>query len=84
MAVYDNMVFGLKLRKVADIKKDKKENPILDENGNTIPVTLEYEHFPLSLGDYVLVLSNCNKPHNFRESKYNERRAEIESALEIL
>ena len=41
--------------------------------------TLEYEHIPLELGDYVLVLSNCNKPHNLRESKYNERRGEVRS-----
>ena len=46
--------------------------------------TLQHEHIPLSLGDYVLVLSNCNKPHNLRESKYNERRAEVEAALAIL
>ena len=46
--------------------------------------TLEYEHIPLQLGEYVLVLSNCNKPHNLRESKYNERRAEVETALAVL
>ena len=46
--------------------------------------TLEYEHIPLTLGEYVLVLSNCNKPHNLRESKYNERREEVEQALTIL
>ena len=42
MTVYDNMAFGLKLRKVADIKKDKQGNPVLDENGNTIPVMRKY------------------------------------------
>lgn len=46
--------------------------------------TLAYEHIPLDLQDYVLVLANCNKPHNLRESKYNERRAEVEKALQIL
>ena len=46
--------------------------------------TLRYEHVPLELGEYVLVLSNCNKPHNLRESKYNERRAEVEAALAVL
>ena len=46
--------------------------------------TLQYEHVPLELGEYVLVLSNCNKPHNLRESKYNERRAEVETALAVL
>ena len=42
MTVYDNMAFSLKLRKVADIKKDKRGNPVLDENGNTIPVMRKY------------------------------------------
>jgi len=46
--------------------------------------TLEYEHIPLNLRDFVLVLANCNKPHNLRESKYNERRNEVEIALKIL
>ena len=36
------------------------------------------------VGRYVLVLANCNKPHNLRESKYNERRSEVEFALEVL
>ena len=36
MTVYDNMAFGLKLRKVADVKRDKEGNPILDANGNKI------------------------------------------------
>ncbi len=44
--------------------------------------TLEYQYVPLELGDYTLVISNCNKPHNLVESKYNERREQAESALE--
>lgn len=39
------------------------------------------EYVPLDLGEYVLVLANCNKPHSLVESKYNERRAEVEEAL---
>ena len=46
--------------------------------------TLEYTYVPLDLKEYVLVLSNCNKPHNLRESKYNERREEVEIALKLL
>ena len=42
MTVYDNMAFGLKLRKVADVKRDKSGNPILDENGNQIHVMRKY------------------------------------------
>lgn len=43
--------------------------------------TLEYEYVPLRLGEYCLVVANCNKPHNLVESKYNVRRQEVEKAL---
>ena len=43
--------------------------------------TLEYEYVPLELGEYCIVVANCNKPHNLVESKYNERREEVETAL---
>lgn len=46
--------------------------------------TLEYEYVPLQLGEYCLVVANCNKPHNLVESKYNVRRQEVETALKIL
>lgn len=43
--------------------------------------TLEYEYVPLKLGEYCIVVANCNKPHNLVESKYNVRRHEVEVAL---
>lgn len=43
--------------------------------------TLAYEYVPLKLGEYCLVVANCNKPHNLVESKYNVRRQEVETAL---
>ena len=46
--------------------------------------TLAYEYVPLELGDYALVVANCNKPHNLVESKYNVRRSEVEQALKII
>ena len=46
--------------------------------------TLEYEYVPLDLGEYRLIVANCNKPHNLVESKYNERRAEVEEALKTI
>ncbi len=46
--------------------------------------TLSYEYVPLALGDYALVVANCNKPHNLVESKYNVRRQEVETALNII
>lgn len=45
---------------------------------------IEHEYVPFKLGENTLVISNCNKPHNLVESKYNERRAETEDALEKL
>ena len=46
--------------------------------------TLAYEYVPLKLGEYCLVVANCNKPHNLVESKYNVRRQEVEVALKTL
>ena len=46
--------------------------------------TLEYEYVPLELGEYALVVANCNKPHNLVESKYNVRRQEVETALKAI
>lgn len=46
--------------------------------------TLEYEYIPFALKNYGVVVANCNKPHNLVESKYNERRGEVEEALLLL
>ncbi len=46
--------------------------------------TLECRQIPIDTGEYSLVIINTNKPHNLVESKYNERRAETETALSIL
>ena len=46
--------------------------------------TLDYEYVPLQLGEYCLVVANCNKPHNLVESKYNVRRQEVETALKAI
>lgn len=46
--------------------------------------TLAYEYVPLRLGDYAIIVANCNKPHALVESKYNERRAEVEAALKTI
>ena len=48
MTVYENIAFGLRLRKIPDIKKKlvtikKKGEPVLDENGNVIPLIKRYE-----------------------------------------
>lgn len=54
----------------------KKDHAILLDCSN-----LEYEYVPLKLGEYCIVVANCNKPHNLVESKYNVRRHEVEVAL---
>ena len=46
--------------------------------------TLDCQYVPIDLGDYSFVIINSKKPHALGESKYNERRAETEEALEIL
>ena len=46
--------------------------------------TLEYELVPLDLGDHVIVIMNTNKRRELADSKYNERRAECEKAVEEL
>ena len=45
---------------------------------------VEHEYIPLETGDFVFVIANCNKPHSLSESRYNERRAETETALTLL
>ena len=46
--------------------------------------TLEYEHIPLKLDGYKIVLTNTNIKHSLGNSKYNERRKECEEGLSIL
>ncbi len=42
MTVYDNMAFGLKLRRIDDVKRDSLGNPVLDDNGEEIPIKRKY------------------------------------------
>ena len=46
--------------------------------------TLDYEYIPVVLKDCAFVIANSNKKRSLQESKYNERRAETDAALEIL
>ncbi|WP_073507922.1 galactokinase [Streptobacillus notomytis] len=61
---------------VAMGKKDKAI--LLDCN------TLIYEYVPVILEDEYIIISNTNKRRGLADSKYNERRAECEKALEEL
>lgn len=46
--------------------------------------TLKYSYAPVKLDDYNIIIMNTNKRRELADSKYNERRAECEKALEIL
>ena len=46
--------------------------------------TLEYEYAPIHLKNEKIVIMNTNKKRGLGDSKYNERRAECEKALEEL
>lgn len=46
--------------------------------------SLKYEEIPFVLGDNVLVIAGTNKKRQLADSKYNQRRAECEKALEII
>ena len=46
--------------------------------------TLEYDLVPLDLKDNVVVIMNTNKRRELADSKYNERRAECETAVSEL
>lgn len=57
----------------------KKDEAILLDCGS-----LEYSYAKIELLDNTLVIMNTNKRRALNESKYNERRAECDEALEIL
>ena len=45
---------------------------------------LTYENVPLVLGEFSLIITNTNKRRGLTDSKYNERRAECDKAVELL
>jgi len=46
--------------------------------------SLEYEYFPLDLGDYQLLLLNTNVSHSLGDSAYNNRREECEKGVAMI
>jgi galactokinase len=46
--------------------------------------TLKYENVPVILNDCSLIITNTNKRRGLTDSKYNERRAECDKAVELL
>lgn len=46
--------------------------------------TLAYEYAPVKLGNHKLIIANTNKRRGLADSKYNQRRAECEKAVEYL
>lgn len=57
----------------------RKDNAILLDCMN-----LNYEYVPAELGDHKLIIANTNKRRGLTDSKYNERRAECDKAVEFL
>lgn len=45
---------------------------------------LSYQHVPLNLKGYKIVIVNTNKKRGLADSKYNERRSQCEQAYDIL
>lgn len=45
---------------------------------------LSYEQVPIILNDCILIITNTNKRRGLTDSKYNERRAECDKAVELL
>ena len=46
--------------------------------------SLEYEYYPLDLGQYELLLLNTNVTHSLADSQYNRRRADCEAGVALL
>lgn len=46
--------------------------------------TLTYDHVPVILDGYKIIVSNTNSPHKLSSSKYNERVKECQSAVNAL
>ncbi len=42
MTIYENIAFGLRQRKIPDIKRDKEGNPVLDKKGKEIKIMRHY------------------------------------------
>ncbi len=57
----------------------QKDTAILLDTNN-----LDYQHVPLRLGDYVLVIANTNKRRTLADSKYNQRVGECKVALNLI
>lgn len=46
--------------------------------------SLEFQYYPLDLGEYELLLLNTNVAHSLASSEYNTRRAECEEGVAII
>lgn len=61
------------------IANGKKDNAILLNTES-----LEFDYFPFVLKDETIVILNTNKRRELKDSKYNQRRAECDEAVEII
>jgi len=77
----ENVYVGLNsgiMDQFAVIQAEKNHALLLDTQ------TLKYDHIPLNLDKYQLMVVNSNKTRGLTESKYNERYSECMGALDIL
>ncbi len=42
MTIFENLAFGLRMRKIPDIRRDKNGNPMLNKKGKEIPIKRHY------------------------------------------
>lgn len=42
MTIYENIAFGLRMRRVPDVKRDKEGNVVLDKNGEPVKIMRKY------------------------------------------
>lgn len=48
MTIFENLAFGLRMRKIPDIKRNKKGEPVLDKHGEEIPIMRHYNKAELT------------------------------------
>ena len=60
---------------------------VMSKEGNVILLdcrSLEYEHIPIDLHPYKIIMLNTNVSHNLATSEYNTRKAECEEGVAIV
>jgi len=67
MSVYKNIAFGLQLKKITEIKRDKDGNPILDKNGQ--PKTVKRHYTKKEIDERVMAAAQSLEITDFLKRK---------------